>query len=549
MKKQKVFVIGHKNPDTDSICSAISYAYLKNKTDDFEYIPMRSGKLSDETRFVLNRFSMEEPELMKEAGTQVIDMEIRKVEGVDQGISLKKAWSLMKELNVTTLPITQEKKLIGLITTEDIAQSYMDIYDSRILSTADTHYKNIIETLDGELVVGSDDIHFSQGKVLIAAANPDLMENLIDKGDMVILGNRYESQLCAIEMDAACIVVCEGASVSMTIKKIAKEHKCTIISSPHDTYTVARLINQSMPIKYFMCTKNLISFQTEDYIEDIKNVMAKYRHRYFPVLDNYKNYLGVISRRNLLNVSKKKIILVDHNEKGQAPDGIMGAEILEIIDHHRLGTIETINPVYFRNQPLGCTATIIYQMFCEKGIEIPTNIAGLLCSAIISDTLLYSSVTCTEIDRTAAEALAKIANIDSKEYAKEMFKAGSDLKEKTGEEIFHQDFKVFNVDDKHLFIGQINTINNDELENIKLKITEYMKAKYTESETEIAYFMLTSILEESTKLIYYGEKAREIAQDAFEVEGDEYSMYLKGIMSRKKQVVPALIEAIQDLYE
>lgn len=549
MKKQKVFVIGHKNPDTDSICSAISYAYLKNKTDDFECIPMRSGKLNDETRFVLNRFSVEEPELMKEAGTQVIDMEIRNVEGVDQGISLKKAWSLMKEINVTTLPITHEKKLIGLITTEDIAQSYMDIYDSSILSTADTHYKNIIETLDGELVVGSDEIHFSQGKVLIAAANPDLMENLIDKGDMVILGNRYESQLCAIEMDAACIVVCEGASVSMTIKKIANEHKCTIISSPHDTYTVARLINQSMPIKYFMCTKNLISFQTEDYIEDIKNVMGKYRHRYFPVLDNYKNYLGVISRRNLLNVSKKKIILVDHNEKSQALDGIMGAEILEIIDHHRLGTIETINPVYFRNQPLGCTATIIYQMFCEKGIEIPRNIAGLLCSAIISDTLLYSSVTCTDIDRTAAEALAKIAKIDSKEYAKEMFKAGSDLKEKTGEEIFHQDFKVFNVIDKHLFIGQINTINNDELENIKLKITEYMKAKYTESETEIAYFMLTSILEESTRLIYYGEKAREIAQDAFEVEGDEYSMYLKGIMSRKKQVVPALIEAIQDLYE
>ncbi len=544
MRKQKVFVTGHKNPDTDSICSAISYAYLKNAVDEYEFIPKRQGKLSDETRFVLNKFAVEEPELITDAGTQVKDMEIRQVDGVDGELSLRKAWSLMKELNVTTLPVTQGNNLSGLITTEDIARAYMDIYDNEILATANTSYRNIVETLDGEIIIDGKEAYFNGGKVLIAAANPDLMENLIEKGDLVILGNRYESQLCAIEMDAACIVVCEGAAVSMTIKKIAKDHSCTIIRSPHDTYTVARLMNQSMSIRYFMSDHNLVTFHTEDSTEDIKKVMGKYRHRYFPVLDEEGGYIGMISRRNLINVAKKKFILVDHNEKGQAPDGIDDAEIMEIIDHHRLGSIETINPVYFRNQPLGCTATIIYQMFQEKNIEIPKHIAGLLCSAIISDTLLYTSVTCTAVDKMAAENLAQIAQIDSKEYARELFKAGSNLKDKTADEIFHQDLKEFNVDDRYLCIGQISTINVEEIVNIKNKMIEYLQNQYNEKDKRLIYFMLTSILEESTMLIYHGTKAREIAEDAFEVRGNDNTMHLKGITSRKKQVVPVLIEAI-----
>lgn len=544
MSKQKVFVVGHKNPDTDSICSAISYAYLKNKTDKFEFIPRRAGKLNGETQYVLNKFSIEEPEYLSEVGTQVKDMEIREISGVEQEISLKKAWSLMKELNITTLPVTVNQKLIGLITSDDIAESYMDIYDSRILSAANTGYKNIVETLEGKIIVGDKKAFFSQGKVLIAAANPDLMESYIKKGDLVILGNRYESQLSAIEMGADCIIVCEGAPVPLTIKKIAQERGCTVISTPHDTYTVARLINQSMPIKYFMSTKNFITFQTEDFTEEIKAEMARYRFRYFPVLDDDNNYMGMISRRNLLNVSKKKLILVDHNEKNQAVGGLESAEILEIIDHHRLGAIETINPVYFRNQPLGCTATIIYQMFCEKGIEIPKNIAGLLCSAIISDTLLYSSPTCTEEDRQAAEHLAVVAGIEIKKFAEEMFKAGSNLKEKSAEEIFNQDFKHFNINGVDLGIGQVNIINNEEVKEIEEKIVQYISALPMEKNLEIVYFMITSIFEKSTTLVYYGHKAREIAEEAFDMKGGLNSMYLKGIMSRKKQVIPAIMEAI-----
>lgn len=544
--RAKVFIIGHKNPDTDSICSAISYAYLKNQTGQNEYIPKRLGEISEETQYVLNKFSVEEPEYLSGVSTQVKDMEIRVVAGVDEGISLKKAWSLMKDLNVTTLPIVDKQKLIGLITTDDIAESYMDIYDSEILSSADTQYKNIIQTLDGKIIVGNENDYFNKGKVLIAAANPDLMENYIKKNDLVILGNRYESQLCAIEMEASCIIVCEGANVSKTIKKIAEEKNCTVISSPHDTYTVARLINQSMPIKYFMKTGNLLSFNTEDFTKDIKDIMGKYKFRYFPVLDKNNDYVGMISRRNLLNVSRKKLILVDHNEKSQAVDDVEAADILEIIDHHRLNAIETINPVYFRNQPLGCTATIIYQMFCEKQVPIPKEIAGLLCSAIISDTLLYSSPTCTDVDRQASDHLAEIAEINVKEYAGEMFKAGSNLKEKTDEEIFYQDFKIYNINGINLGIGQINTINYDEVAEIKSRIIEFMNKASEGHELEITFFMITSIIEKSTTLIYYGKRAKQIVQEAFDVKGDENSVYLKGIMSRKKQVVPAIMIALQN---
>ena len=313
--------------------------------------------------------------------------------GVNSQISLKKAWTLMKKQNVVTLPITEGRKLAGLITISDIATSYMEVYDSKILSEAKTPYSNILETLEGTMVVGDAGASYTEGKVLVAAANPDLMEDYIEEHDLVILGNRYESQLCAIEMKAGCIIVCEGAKISHTIQMLAKERGCTVISTPYDAYTVARLINQSMPIAHFMVRDNLNTFQKDAFVEEIKNVMAQKRNRDFPILDHKGNYCGMISRRNLLNMRRKQVVLVDHNEKAQAVDGVDEAEILEIIDHHRLGTIETMAPVFFRNQPLGCTATIIYQMYQENGVEVDEKTASLLCAAILSDTLMYLSPT------------------------------------------------------------------------------------------------------------------------------------------------------------
>lgn len=546
IKKEKVFVIGHKNPDTDSICSAICYANLKSKlNENVEYIAVRAGHLNEESQYVMERFGMQAPVYIKDVRTQVRDIEIRETEGVDRDISLKTAWNLMRDKNVVTLPVTEENKLAGLITIGDIATSYMDVYDSRILATAKTKYKNILETLDGHLVTGDDEEFFDKGKVLIAAANPDLMENYIEEHDLVILGNRYESQLCAIEMNADCIIVCEGAPVSMTIRKLAEEKGCTVIGTPHDTYTVARLINQSMPIAHFMRTERLVTFRLDEFTETIKDVMAKKRHRDFPILDKYGNYVGMISRRNLLNMSPKKLILVDHNEKNQAVNGIENAEILEIIDHHRLGSLETIAPVFFRNQPLGCTATIIYQMYRENGVEITKTIAALLCAAIISDTLMYRSPTCTEYDKQTAEELAAIAGIEVEEFAREMFKAGSNLKDKEPKEIFYQDYKTFSSNDISFGVGQINVMTEEELADIKRKLLPYLKETAETMKVNMIFFMLTNIFSESTELLYAGNNAEELIQNAFGVQPDVDSFRLEGVISRKKQLIPALMVSMQ----
>lgn len=547
MSKVKIptIVIGHKNPDTDSICSAIAYANLKREITKEPFEAKRAGQINEETQYILERFKVKIPDYISDVGTQVKDIEIRETEGVSRDISLKKAWSLMKENNVVTLPITRQKKLEGLITIGDIANSYMDVYDSRILSTAHTKYRNIIETLDGEILIGDKEIYFTQGKVLIAAANPDLMESYIEKGDLVILGNRYESQLCAIEMEASCIVVCEGAPVSRTIKSMAKEKGCTVISTPHDTYTVARLINQSMPISYFMSRENIITFQTEDFAVEIKEVMAKKRHRDFPVLDKRGNYVGMISRRNFLDMRKKKVILVDHNEKSQAVDGLDNAELIEIIDHHRIGSLETMSPVYFRNQPLGCTATIIYQMYQENSVVIDKKIASLLCAAIISDTLMYRSPTCTAIDKAAAEDLAKIAELNVEEFAREMFNAGSNLSSKSPEEIFYQDFKKFNMEDISFGVGQINSMNGNELEDIKANLIPYLDKAIQAHGVKMMFFMLTNIVEESTEVIYLGANAKELLEEAFNVESEGDIVKLNGVVSRKKQLIPALMSAMQ----
>ena len=543
---KKIIIIGHKNPDTDSICSAIAYAELKRKLYGKHYVAMRAGQLNAETQYVLDRFQITPPEYLADVRTQVKDIEIHETEGVSKYISLKKAWTLMKEKNVVTLPITENDKLEGIITIGDIATSYMEVYDSRILSSAQTPYANILETLEGTMVVGDEQAIFGEGKVLIAAANPDLMEDYIEEHDLVILGNRYESQLCAIEMKAGCIVVCEGAKVSLTIKKLAQERGCTIISTPHDTYTVARLMNQSMPINHFMIKDNLITFRTDAFVDEIKSVMAKQRNRDFPILDHKGNYRGMISRRNLLNMERKKIIMVDHNEKDQAVDGIEDAEILEIIDHHRLGTIETMRPVFFRNQPLGCTATIIYQMYCENQIEIEPKIASILCAAIISDTLMYRSPTCTAYDKAAAEALSKIANLDVTEFAGEMFEAGSNLKMKSAEEIFYQDYKNFSAGDVTFGVGQINSLNALELSEIKERLVPYLKKAIEEHGVDMMFFMLTNIIRESTELLCVGNRAKSLVEGAFNVSQTDDGFKLDGVVSRKKQLIPALVAAIQD---
>ena len=550
-KEKKTIVIGHKNPDTDSICSAICYANLKSVLTGNEHIPGRAGQVNPETKFVLDYFGAEAPMEVRSVKTQVKDIEIRDTQGVNKNISLKKAWNLMTDESVVTLPaVTEDQLLEGIITVGDITYSYMNVYDSAILSKACTPYSNIIETLEGAMLVGNEDGVFSEGKVLIAAANPDMMEYYIEKGDLVILGNRYESQLCAIEMEASCIIVCEGAGVSMTIKKLAQERGCTVMTTPYDTYTAARLINQSMPIRYFMTTEKIITFDRDDFIDDVKEIMASKRHRHFPILDKNGKYRGMISRRNLLGARGKNVILVDHNERNQAVDGIENANILEIIDHHRLGTVETMGPVFFRNQPLGCTATIVYQMYKENDVEIDKKTAGLLCSAIISDTLLFRSPTCTPVDQAAAMKLAEIAEVNVEELASQMFAAGSKLKGKSEAEVFYQDFKKFSAGKLTFGIGQITSLNADELDALKDRLLPYMEKARTEEKMDMLFFMLTNILSESTMLLCVGQGAVQLVGEAFHIAleestGQEGAVALPGVVSRKKQLVPSLMLAAE----
>lgn len=551
---KKTLVLGHRNPDTDSICSAICYAGFKHQLTGENYEPCRAGNVNPETQYVLDYFELKAPRLVENVKTQVKDIEIRKTKGVSRGISLKNAWGLMQENNVVTLPcVTEEGLLEGVITIGDITKSYMNLYDSSIISKACTKYANILDTLEGSMVVGDSEAYFDRGKVLIAAANPDLMENYIEKHDLVILGNRYESQLCAIEMEAGCIIVCEGAGVSLTIRKLAQERGCAVITTPYDTYTTARLINQSMPISYFMTKENIIEFSEEDYLDDIREIMASKRHRDFPILDSDGKYIGMISRRNLLGAKGKSIILVDHNEKSQAVEGMESADIREIIDHHRLGTVETMSPVFFRNQPLGCTATIIYQMYQENHMEIDKTTAGLLCSAIISDTLLFRSPTCTPIDKAAGLALAQIAGLDIEKYAIDMFAAGSNLKGKSDGDIFYQDFKRFTVGNSVFGIGQITSLNAVELKDLRTRMSAYTEKEREQHEIDMMFFMLTNILTESTDLICTGQGAEQLVANAFHVKDEDVEnvsgqtgiVKLPGVVSRKKQLAPQIMMALQ----
>ena len=549
--KKTVYVVGHKNPDTDSICSAIAYANLKNQIkedESVEFIPKRAGQINEETQFVLDYFDAKSPDYVMDVKPKVHDVEIRKTKGINKDLSLKKAWDSMRDHKIVTLPIVEEGELQGVITIGDIAYSDMDVYDNTTVSKACTSYANIVETLNGEMVVGDINGYFDKGNILIATANPDLMESFIQEHDMVILGNRYESQLCAIEMGASCIVICMDSPVSITIKKLAKERGVNIITSPYDTFVVTRLISHSMPVSHFMTTKDqLVTFTTKDYVNDIKKIMAKYRFRDFPILDSKGHYIGMISRRNLLDLKRKQLILVDHNETNQAVEGYDEAEILEIIDHHRIGDMETLSPVYFRNQPVGCTATIVTQMYQENNIPIEPKMAGLLCSAILSDTLMFRSPTCTFVDQKTAEYLADLAGIQIEEYASQMFAAGSNLIEKSPEEIFFQDFKKFDNGELIFGVGQINSMNEKELKAIKNKLEQYLEKAQTEQGVKMIFFMLTNILNQSTEVIYKGKNAKEVIENGFSVQAQNGSAILPGIVSRKKQFIPDMLHVLSDM--
>ena len=545
----KVVVIGHRNPDTDSICSAIAYAELKNRTSTLVCEPRRAGKMNQETEFVLKKFGVTPPRMCTDVNPKIRDVDYREMPGIPGSTSLRRAWKIMRDQQIDTLSITNaDNELEGIITVKDLATANMDVFDTAVLAKSLTSYKNILETLNGTMVVGNADAVCTTGHIKIGTATPEMLESSVEKGDIVILSNRYESQLCAIEKEASLLIICNGAKVGRTIQRIADETGVAIMTTPVDTYAAGKLISQCAPISYYMTRDDILKFTLVTPVADVLRVMAKVRHRYFPILDEEGKYCGMVSRRNVIALRKRRIILVDHNEATQAVEGFDQAEILEIIDHHRIGSLETSGPVYFRNQPVGCTATIITQMYDENGVDIPPQIAGLLLAAILSDTLAFRSPTCTPVDENTAKRLAKIAGVDIEEFSTEMFEAGEKLDGKTPEEVFLQDFKVFMCGDIRFGVAQGSYMTRKNLQAAQALLQPYLEEARNKQNVEDLYMLLTDVPKEESVVICTGRYAAEVLSNGFESRpAADGSWTLPGVVSRKKQFIPAMMSAYQEL--
>ncbi|AUN11629.1 putative manganese-dependent inorganic diphosphatase [Clostridium botulinum] len=545
--KDLIYITGHRNPDSDSICASLGYADFKKQLGFENIVSGRLGELNNETKFVLDYFNVEAPTLIDTVKTQVSDLDIDKVTPISKDLSLKKAWIIMKENNVKTLLVQDEEgKLIGLASLSNISSTYMGVWQKDILAKSNANIEDIIDTLNAKIAYKKEDKQRFTGNLVVAAMEAKDIKNYIKEGDIVILGNREDSQETALDCKAHLLVVTGSHKVSDKILNKAKDLGCSILISEEDTFTTSVLITQSIPVSYIMTSSDIISFKLSDFVEDIKEVMLKTRFRSYPVVDQNNKIVGTISRYHLISPKKKKVILVDHNEIGQSVPGLEEAEIMEIIDHHRIGGVNTASPIFFRNQPVGSTSTIIANMFFENNITPSKEIAGILASAIISDTLLFKSPTSTELDKTILDKLAKIAEIDPKSYSVEMFKAGTSLKGKTVKGLFHEDFKNFTIGGGKIGVSQVSTMDPSSFDPLKKDMLNLMESKVKKEGYEGLVLVLTDLLKEGSFIYVIGPK-KEIIASAFGKSLDKNSsLYAEGVLSRKKQVIPPITNAIEN---
>ena len=542
--KDIIYVTGHKNPDSDSICAAYSYAEFKNLTGDTKAVPVRLGNISQETQFVLDYFGAEAPELLKTVRLMVKDLNFDKISPVLPTLSLKAAWNVMKENNMKTLPVADANNhLLGVLSVSNLTSCYMDMWDNTILSKSNTTLENILDTLSATACYVNEAVKTFPGKIVVSAMDPKSMVDHINAGDIAIVGDREEAQVALIDKKVSLMIITGSHTPSENIITLARENGVTVIVTPHDSFTTSRLIVQSVPVEYVMVKEDIVSFANDELVDDIKDVMAQTRFRSYPVTDENGRVLGMVARYHLISKHKKKVIQVDHNERGQSVDGLEDAEVVEIIDHHRVADIQTNNPIYFRNEPVGSTSTIVAKCFFENGIRPSRKAAGLLCGAIISDTLLFRSPTCTPQDQYICKKLAEIAGINVEEFAKEMFKAGTSLKGKTVEQIFNTDFKPFTIEGTKVGISQVNTMDIEGFMPLKEEMLNYMDQKAKEAGLEMVMLLLTDILNEGSEILVTGAKP-EIVEKAFNITLKDKGAFLPGVLSRKKQVVPPITNAI-----
>ncbi|MFH5837195.1 putative manganese-dependent inorganic diphosphatase [Proteiniclasticum sp. C24MP] len=542
--KDTVYITGHKNPDSDSICAALAYAEYKNKTGSDHYVPVRLGEINRETYFILAYFGVEAPEYIEDVRLQISDLNIDKIAPISSEITLKMAWNIMRMNNVKSIPVVDENETLnGIVSVSNVTESYMDVWDNMILGKSKVTVNNLLDTLTGQVLHMDKDRKHFYGKIYALSASPDEVNRTLEEGDIVLTGNRRESLEGAVESKVSLIIITGSGDMDEDLLEKAKENRVTVINTPYDTYTTSRLISQSVPVNYVMTKENIMYFSSDDYIGDIRNTMAETRFRSYPVVSEENKVVGTISRFHLISGKKKKVILVDHNEKGQSVKGLNEAEILEIIDHHRVADVATSTPIFFRNEPVGSTSTIVANIFFENGIRPSKKTAGLLAAAIISDTLLFKSPTSTNVDRLVLQRLAQIADIDVEEFALEMFKYGTSLAGKSPQEILKQDFKVFTYDSSKIGVSQVYTMDSETIDDLKGTIIETMEEMTEHEGFDLQLLIVTDIYKEGSELIAVG-KQKDVINKAFDVQMKGNSVYIPGILSRKKQVIPPISSVI-----
>ena len=536
-----VYVSGHRNPDTDSICSAIAYSYLLNATNKYNAIPVRLGEINRETEYVLKRFGVEHPVLLKTVKQKVEDLNYDKVTVFSKDLTLKTAWFLLKQQNLKSAPILDEHgQLLGLLSTSNIIEGYMDQWDSEVLKKAKTPVENVIDTLEANVIYLNEALKVINGDIHIAAMSGNEAKKRIHENDVVIVGgDRSDDLEELISVKPSLIVLTGSLTADENVVKKCEEQGISIISTPYNTYQTSQQIVQAIPVEYVMIKGDIKTFSTDDTLDYMKEVMSETRYRGYPVIDLNNRCVGSISRFALLKGLRKKVILVDHNERGQSIPGIEEADILEIVDHHRVADIQTVGPLLFRGEPLGSTATIVTKMFDELDVEMPSHIAGLLLGAVVSDTLLFKSPTCTPVDTKIAKKLAKIAGVDIQEFAMEMFKAGTSLVGKTVDEIFNQDFKKFSFDNLQVGVAQVNSMDIEGFLPYKKDMLDYMNKFAEDNNLEFTLLLLTDIINANSE-IFVGGPRPELVEKAFNVQLTDRQGTLEGVISRKKQVVPAI---------
>ena len=535
----EIYVFGHKNPDTDAVTSAINLSYLKNQLG-MNTTPRVLGNINNETEFVLNYFNVKKPEYLNNVKLQIKDLDYNNKHHIEDNNSIYFAYNYMTENNINNIPILNPKNEVeGIIAMKHIAK-YMISGDSKILNAS---YENVLETLEAEQVLKFDNI--LEGTINIAAfKNTTFIENVkIDNNSIILVGDRYKVLEHSIKNKAKLIVLTGNHDIPEDLLSLAKQNKVNIIKTSFHTYEASKMISLSNYAIQIAIKENIVSVSEDDLVSDFIDLANKTKYTYFPVVDKNKKFIGNIEPTDTSKQNRKQVMLTDHNEYDQSVDGLQEAEILEIVDHHNIGSIGTMAPINFRSMPVGSSNTVLYKMYKEHNIKVPKENAGLMLSGIISDTLLLVSPTTTELDKQTAQELAEIAGVDLNKYGLEMLKAGTSLKGKTEEDILFGDFKMYEVNNKKICVTQVSTFDIKDFSDSIEKYKDLLNKNAENNNYNVFAFFITDILKNGS-YVYYNDSAQEIMEKAFDIKDMEQGTYIDGCVSRKKQVIPKLMRVL-----